>query len=45
MHSNHVIPAFFKYSTAITIQVSIVDGFLPKSKNLSSQEIYVDFRA
>ena len=30
MHSNHVIPAFFKYSTTITIQVSVVDGFKRK---------------
>ena len=32
MHSNHVIPAFFKYSTAITIQVSVVDGFKRKNQ-------------
>ena len=32
MHSNHVIPAFFKYSAAITIQVSVVDGFKRKNQ-------------
>ena len=50
MHSNHVIPAFFKHSTAITIQVSVVDGFKRKNRlffatctdSISSEIVYFE---